>query len=243
MLVRVVTAVPGVTSYSSSLTNLVPNIMYLIEVAAETRMGEGARAGRLVLMDRGINFISPPSFVSTKPLNSTGIVLSWGYPDGRLADINGSIIYHNVTGEGQLNVDLSLINNTTNQTHVFLDLMPFTYYEFSVASVSVSEIAETICSIPSDPAVTRTDEDCKLLKVCGMYSKHYEACSVDFSQFLPCHWSSLSKMFQMNQTSSLLLGWNHNHLMESSHHTLSPALCLVIRYLFHVGLLNICFRN
>ena len=173
MLVRVVTAVPGVTSYSSSLTNLVPNVIYLIEVSAETQMGEGARAGMFLLIDNGINFIPPPSFVSTKPLNSTGIVLSWGYPDERLADISGSIIYHNVTGEGQFNVGLSLINNTTNQTHVFLDLMPFTYYEFSVASIFVTEGVETICSIPSDPAVSRTDEDCKLLRVCGMYIVRY----------------------------------------------------------------------
>ena len=172
LLVDIVMADPSIISYSYSLTNLVPNVIYVIEVSAETRIGEGARTSRLLLMDHGIGFVSPPSLVSAKTLNSTAILLMWSYPETLLPDINGSIIYHNVTSEGQTNVDLSVMNNMRNQTHVFQGLMPFTYYEFSASSFSLFEMVETTCSKPSLPAVARTDEDCKMLRVYGMYFIH-----------------------------------------------------------------------
>ena len=120
-------------------------------------------------MDHDIGFVSPPSFVLAETLNSTAILLTWSYPETLLPDINGSIVYHNVTSEGQTNVDLSVINNMRNQSYVFLHLMPFTYYEFSVSSFSVFEKVETICSKPSRPAVARTDNDCKMLRICSKY--------------------------------------------------------------------------
>ena len=168
LLVDIVMADPSIISYSYSLTNLVPNVIYVIEVSAETRIGEGARISRLLLMDHGVGFVSPPSFVSAKTLNSTAILLMWSYPQALLPDINGSIIYHNVTSEGQTSVDISVMNNMRN--HVFQGLMPFTYYEFSASSFSLFEKVETTCSKLSSPAVARTDEDCKILRICGMYS-------------------------------------------------------------------------
>ena len=53
--------------------------------------------------------------------------------------------------------------NTENQTYVFPYLMPFTYYEFSVAAFGIYNgvVAEVTCSEPTLPSVALTYEDCK----------------------------------------------------------------------------------
>jgi hypothetical protein len=102
---------------------------------------------------------SPPSFVLAKTFNSTVIQLSWGYREIPRGNITGYIIYHNVTSEGQLNTTLPIMNDMRNQTYTFVDLMPFTYYEFSVAAFAETAI-QIHYGIPSDPpVVARTDED------------------------------------------------------------------------------------
>ena len=120
--------------------------------------------------DSASDSASPPSFVLAKPFNSTVIQLSWGYLEIPQCNITGYIIYHNVTSEGQLNTTLPIMNGIRNQTYTFVDLMPFTYYEFSVAA-----FAETVIQIhygiPSDPpVVARTDEDSKILSSCVIYN-------------------------------------------------------------------------
>ena len=57
----------------------------------------------------------------------------------------------------------SVMNDMRNQSFMFHNLMPFMYYEFSVAAFAVTEIL-THFGIPSDPVVARTDEDCKILR-------------------------------------------------------------------------------
>ena len=49
-----VTADPGIMYNSLSFTNLAPNRLYMIEVSAETRIGDGARAIYELVMDHGL---------------------------------------------------------------------------------------------------------------------------------------------------------------------------------------------
>ena len=114
-----------------SFTNLTPNMFYTVEVSAATQIGGGPGTMLYVLIDHGIAFPSPSSFVSAETVNSTAVKLSWGYPEyesGLTIHLAGYIIYHNVTSEGQLNVDFSDLNSTGSHTHVFEGLMPSTYY-------------------------------------------------------------------------------------------------------------------
>ena len=89
-----VTADPEITYNSVSFANLVINIIYIIEVSAETRIGEGPKTVLHVSMDHANFLISPPSFVET--VKSTAIKLSWGYPEHTLRLIED--VYTTVTG-------------------------------------------------------------------------------------------------------------------------------------------------
>ena len=155
-----VSADPQKMSYSFSITNLAEFMLYRIEVSAATRIGEGARTGVFVATDP--DSASPPSFVSTETLNSTALELSWGYPEIPRGNITGYTIYHNITFDGELNVTLPFMDDMRNQSLVFSDSMPFTYYEFRVAAFAVTETI-THFGRPSDPVVERTDEDRKML--------------------------------------------------------------------------------
>ena len=152
---------------SFSFTKLVQTARYRIEVSAETRIGEGASTMLFcVIMDNGTYTISPLSFVKT--INSTAIMVAWGDPEYRSVSVNtlwfavpGYILYHNVTSEGQLNVDLPVMN-TGSHTHVFQGLVPFTYYGFSVSFYAYALKVLHYCGAPSEIVVARTDEDGKL---------------------------------------------------------------------------------
>ena len=138
-------------------------ILYRIEVSAETRIGEGPSTDVFETTDP--DSASPPSFVSAVTLNSTAIELSWGYPDIPRGNITGYIIYNDVTSDGELNLTLLSMNDMRNQSSVFSGLMPFTNYEFRVAAFAVTEIV-THFGMPSEPEVARTDEDCKIFRLC-----------------------------------------------------------------------------
>ena len=155
MLIRTfeVPADPQIMSYSFSITNLTAFMLYRIKVSAATRIGEGARTGVFEMTDP--DSASPPSFISAKTLNSTVIKLSWGYPEIPRGNIAGYIIYHN---NMNFSVILPFMDDMRNQSRVFSDLLPFMYYEFSVAAFS-----ETHVGMRSDPVVARTDEYCKML--------------------------------------------------------------------------------
>ena len=78
-----------------------------------------------------------------------------------------------MTSEGQLNTTLPIMNDMRNQTYTFVDLMPFTYYEFSVAAFAETAI-QIHYGIPSDPpVVARTDEDSKILSSCVIYNSMF----------------------------------------------------------------------
>ena len=162
-----VIALSGITSYSYLITSVLPNIFHIIEVSAATKTGEGAGAIVCVLMDHDHGFVSPPSFVTAETLNSTAIMLSWDYREASFdlfkVDVVGYIIYHNLTSEGKGNVNTLVTPNTENQTYVFPHLMPFTYYEFSVAAFGIYNgvEVEVTCSESTLPSVAQTYEDRK----------------------------------------------------------------------------------
>ena len=91
-------------------------------------------------------------------------MLSWSYPETPRGNITGYMIFHNVTGDGEVNITLPFMNDMSDQTHIFVGLKPFTYYEFIVAAFAVDEIIHF--GNPSEPEVERTDEDCKILRTC-----------------------------------------------------------------------------
>ena len=156
---REVQAIRGVSSYSLPIYDLLAFTRYGIQVSAETRIGEGTEtAVEFVTTDP--DSASPPSFVSVETLNSNAIELSWGYPDTPRGNITGYTIFHNITSMGQFNLTLSPINDRSDQTYVIPGLLPFTYYEFRVGAFAETE-EEIHYGLPSDPVVTRTDEDSK----------------------------------------------------------------------------------
>ena len=128
--------------------------IYGIGVSAATRIGEGAGTNMFVTTPPDI--ASPPSFVSTKTLNSTAIELSCGYPEIPRGSIDGYIIYHNNRIFSV--IILPFMDDIRNQSRIFSGLIPFTYYEFTVAAFSA-----TFVGIRSVPVVARTDEYCKML--------------------------------------------------------------------------------
>lgn len=159
-----VDVIQGVSSYSLSLYNLSSFTLYGIYVSAETRIGEGDMT-EVLFVTTDPDSASPPSFVSAEVLNSTAIQLFWGYPEIPRGNITGYIIYHNVTNAAsvdQLNSTLSLMNDMSNQTHIFTNLSPFTFYWFRVGAFAVTE-EETHLGTPSDLLVDRTHEDRKTL--------------------------------------------------------------------------------
>ena len=167
-----VTASPEMNLYSVSFIDLMAFTLYRVQVSAATELGVGANTTAFVTTDP--DSASPPSFVLAKTFNPTVIQVSWGYPEIPRGNITGYIIYHNVTSEGQLNVTLSFMNDMKNQTYGFMHLIPFTYYEFSVAAFAETAI-QIHYGIPSDPpVVARTDEDSKILCdiILSLYNTH-----------------------------------------------------------------------
>ena len=160
-----VAAIPGINSYSLTLTDLMAFTLYRVEVSASTAVGEGAGTTTFVTTDP--DSASPPRFIVAKVFNFTVIHLTWGYPEIPRGNITGYTIYHNVTSEGQLNVTLSVLNSMENQTYTFVGLMPLTYYEFRVAAFAETEI-QIHYGMPSDPAIAQTESDgaCKTLRYC-----------------------------------------------------------------------------
>ena len=132
-------------------------------MSAVTRIGEGPCTDVFETTDPGS--ASAPSFVIAETLNSTTIVLLWGYPDIPQGNITGYIIYHDVTSNAELTLTLSVMNDMGDQTYVFSSLMPFTNYQFRVAAFAVTEIV-THFGMPSEPVVARTDEDRKMFRLC-----------------------------------------------------------------------------
>ena len=164
----VVSAIPEMSSYSLLVPDLAAFTLYGIQVAAETRVGEGERTA-VVFVTTDPDGASPPTFVEVQVLNSTAVELSWGYPEIPRGNITGYIIYHNISFEGgnQVNLTLPFMNDMSNQSLVFGQLSPFTYYEFRVGAFTVT-LEQIHFGTPSEPPVVeRTDEDRKTAFLCN----------------------------------------------------------------------------
>ena len=151
-------AVDGVDFYSVSFDGLLAFSLYRVSVSAWTRIGEGEAAEGFVTTDPAS--ASPPTDVLVETLNSTSIRVSWGYPEVPRGNIMGYNIFTNATGNGQLNITLQTVNDMGNQTHVFVGLLPFTYYQFRVEAFAVTP-EMTHFGETSEIIIRHTDEDRK----------------------------------------------------------------------------------
>ena len=156
---RQIPAVEGMDDYSTSFNNLLAFTLYRVHVSAETRIGEGPSVSDFVNTDP--DGASPPTNVAAETINSTAIRVSWSYPEIPRGNITGYHIFHNIIQDGQTTINLSTINDMSDQTYVFGGLDPFTYYQFQV--VAFAETPElTHFGDPSDPVVEQTSEDSKI---------------------------------------------------------------------------------
>ena len=143
-----VEAIQGASMQSIVLHNLTEFTSYRISVTASTNIGEGNRStSASVTTDP--DSASPPSFVDVMVINSTAILITWGYPVTPSGIIQGYIIqYGAANGNLMLDPDtiLTLFNHTlvpvndmTNQSVAIESLKPFTHYVFEVAAYAFSD--------------------------------------------------------------------------------------------------------
>ena len=97
-------------------------------------------------------------------------MISWSYPDSPNGVILGySILYAEFPDamEVLVNITLDMIDDTSDQSYVIFDLLPFTQYSFRVRALSVGDENETLnfihIGLASDEIIVRTDEDGKIL--------------------------------------------------------------------------------
>ena len=155
---RQIPAVEGMDDYSTSFNDLLAFTLYRVRVSAETRIGEGDSVSGFVNTDP--DGASPPTNVAAETINSTAIRVSWSYPEIPRSNITGYNIFDNITQDGQTTIDLTTVNDMSDQTYVFGGLDPFTYYQFQVAAFAVTP-EQTHFGDLSDPVVEQTAEDSK----------------------------------------------------------------------------------
>ena len=127
-------AMENVLNYELVLTNLTEFTTYRIQVTASTRIGEGEVSEVTVDTDPAMS--SPPTSLSAVAINSTSILLSWGYPLFPRGEISGYVIDF---GAEEINVTLNVTDDMSNQSLVVGSLLPFTEYTFSVAAYAFHE--------------------------------------------------------------------------------------------------------
>ena len=113
---------------------------------------------------------SPPQNFTVEVLNTTAVEISWSYPDSPNGEIQGyTILYAEFPDDIEvlINITLDTIDDTSDQSYVIFDLLPFTQYSFRVRAFSFDDDNETLSSshigIASDEMIVRTDEDGKTL--------------------------------------------------------------------------------
>ena len=121
--------VEGLMSYTVNLINLTEFTIYIIEVSAFTRIGEGNASTRVVVTDP--DMASPPTNLVAMAINSTAVELTWGYPMFPRGEISGYII---TNGSMEYNLTLEMVDDMSDQSFVVDMLLPFTEYTFSVAA-------------------------------------------------------------------------------------------------------------
>ena len=110
---------------------------------------------------------STPQNLTFEVLNSTAVKISWSYPESPNGEIQGyNILYAEFPDDMEIliNITLDMIDDTSDQSYVILDLLPFTQYSFRVRAFSLDdENYFTHIGIASDEIIIRTDEDGKIL--------------------------------------------------------------------------------
>lgn len=132
-------------TYVIELVNLTEFTTYRIEVSASTHIGEGDSREVVVITDPAM--ASPPTSLIAEALNSTSILLSWGYPLFPRGEIRGYIIRYD-GGMGmedlEINETLDSLDNRSNQSIVIDMLQPFVNYTFRVAAYAIHEGGDII---------------------------------------------------------------------------------------------------
>lgn len=144
----IVDAIQGASMQSAVLQNLIEFTSYRVEISASTSIGEGSRSAP-VSVTTDPDSASPPSFVDVMVINSTAILITWGYPIFPRGVIRGYIIQYGVANRDLtldpdtiltvFNHTLVPVNDTANQSVVIELLEPFTYYVFQVAAYAFSD--------------------------------------------------------------------------------------------------------
>ena len=113
---------------------------------------------------------SSPQNFTVDVLNSTAVEISWSYPDSPNGEIQGyTILYAEYPDDMQIliNITLYMIDDTSDQSYIIFDLLPFTQYSFRVRAFSLDDENETLnfthIGVASDEMIVRTDEDGKIL--------------------------------------------------------------------------------
>ena len=110
---------------------------------------------------------SPPQNFTVEVVNSTAVEISWSYPESTNGKIQGyTILYAEFPDDMEIliNITLNMIDDSSDQSYVVLDLLPFTQYSFRVRAFSLDdENYFTHIGIASDEIIIRTDEDGKIL--------------------------------------------------------------------------------
>ena len=112
---------------------------------------------------------SPPQNYTIEGINSTAVEISWSYPDSPNGEIQGyTILYAEYPDDMEILIDITLdmIDDTSDQSYVIFELLPFTQYSFRVRAFSIDDENETLnfthIGIASDEIIVRTDEDGKI---------------------------------------------------------------------------------
>ena len=110
---------------------------------------------------------SPPQNFTVEVLNSTAVEISWSYPESPNGEIQGyTMLYAEFPDDMEIliNITLDMIGDTSDQSYVILDLLPFTQYRFRVRAFSLDDENDfTHIGIASDEFIVRTNEDGKTL--------------------------------------------------------------------------------
>ncbi|KAK9502630.1 hypothetical protein O3M35_011363 [Rhynocoris fuscipes] len=145
-------------SESYTLTNLYPNTLYYIWLAARSQRGEGATTPPIHVRTKQYVPGAPPQNVTGEAVGPTSIRVSWQPPPAESS--NGRIIYYKLHCVESGRSDSEASVTKLNTTSITLDeLKRWTEYRIWVlAGTSVGD------GPPSYPIVVRTLEDGTIIK-------------------------------------------------------------------------------
>ena len=126
-------------TYSITFVNLASFTSYRVTIFASTRIGPGMVVIRVIDTDPAS--ASPPTNFLAEVLNSTAIMLTWGYPSTPRGNITGYIVTLDTAmlptmNAATFNLTLDLAGDSQPQSLLVDELLPFTEYYFTVRAYS-----------------------------------------------------------------------------------------------------------